>query len=111
MADPQSYRKAVAVTNKRHDLIAIDLQDPFDQKFEAVGLLAIEDPETGDLAWIDTNSRSWRSAFQKKISERKTEFTRALNQAGVDRISVETGQDYTKPLAGFFKERTKRIRH
>jgi uncharacterized protein (DUF58 family) len=111
MADPRTYRRALAVTSKRHDLIAIDLEDPFDEKFEAVGLLAIEDPETDELIWIDTNSRSWRTAFLQKIAERKAEFHHALYQASVDRIPVQNGQDYTKPLAGFFRERSRRIRH
>ncbi|MDX1436895.1 MAG: DUF58 domain-containing protein [Anaerolineales bacterium] len=111
MADPQAYRRALAVTNKRHDLIAIDLQDPFDEKFESVGLLAIEDPETDELIWIDTNDRSWQAAFNQKMADQRAAFFQALNQASVDRISVETGQDYTRPLTLFFKERARRIRH
>ena len=49
IADPESYRVAMATTNRRHDLIAIDLHDPLEQEIGNVGLLAVEDPETGEI--------------------------------------------------------------
>jgi uncharacterized protein (DUF58 family) len=110
IADPKTYRQVMAVTNKRHDLIAIDLHDPFDGNFEPVGLLAIEDPETDEFFWVDTGSRSWQSAFQQRSKDGNHGFFQALAQAKVDHISIQTGQDYTTPLAGFFRERARRIR-
>ncbi len=56
LSDPESYRKELNITNKRHDVIAVDLNDPLEMKMENVGLLALEDPETDDIVWVDTSS-------------------------------------------------------
>ncbi len=111
LAIPDSYRTALAVTNRRHDLIAVDLHDPLEKTMGNVGLLALEDPETGEIVWADTGSKAWRAAFQKRMDALRTNTTRAFRQAGVDRIDVATNQDYVAPLTAFFQERYHRIRH
>ena len=111
LATPDSYRTAMAVTNRRHDLIAVDLHDPLEKTIGNVGLLALEDPETGEIAWADTGSKAWRAAFQQRTDVLRTNTTRTFRQAGVDRIEVATNQDYVAPLTAFFQERYHRIRH
>ncbi len=111
MAHPDSYRTAMAVTNRRHDLIAVELHDPLEQALGNVGLLAIEDPESGEIVWVDTGSKAWRVAFQQRMDSRRAGATRAFRQAGVDRIDVATNQDYVAALTAFFQERYRRIRH
>jgi uncharacterized protein (DUF58 family) len=111
MANPEVYRTAMAVTNRRHDLIAVDLHDPLESSMGSVGLLALEDPETGEVAWVDTASKAWRAAFQQRMEAVRSGTTRAFRQAGVDRIDIATDQDYVAPLTAFFQERYRRIRH
>jgi len=111
MAGPEGYRTAMAVTNRRHDLIAVDLHDPLERTIGNVGLLAMEDPETGEVVWMDTASKSMRSAFQQRMEAERAGTTRTFRQAGVDRIDVATDQDYVAPLTAFFQERYRRIRH
>ncbi len=111
LAAPDSYRTAMAVTNRRHDLIAVDLHDPLEKTMGNVGLLALEDPETGEIVWADTGSKAWRAAFQQRSDALRTNTTRGFRQAGVDRIDVATNQDYVAPLTAFFQERYHRIRH
>ena len=111
LAAPESYRTAMAVTNRRHDLIAVDLHDPLEKTMGNVGLLALEDPETGEIVWADTGSKAWRAAFQQRSDALRTNTTRGFRQAGVDRIDVATNQDYVTPLTAFFQERYHRIRH
>lgn len=111
MANPDSYRTAMAVTNRRHDLVAVDLHDPLESSMGNVGLLAMEDPETGEVVWVDTASKAWRAAFQQRMDAMRAGTTRAFRQAGVDRIDVATNQDYVVPLTAFFQERYRRIRH
>jgi uncharacterized protein (DUF58 family) len=111
MAVPESYRTAMAVTNRRHDLIAVDLHDPLESSMGSVGLLALEDPETGEIAWVDTSSREWSDAFRQRMEAVRSGTTRAFRQAGVDRIDVATDRDYVAPLTAFFQERYRRIRH
>lgn len=111
MADPQSYRQAMAITNRRHDLVAVDLRDPLEATIGDVGLLALEDPETGQIVWVDTGSRSWQAAYQKGVTEQEASKGRVFKQASIDRIDIGTDEDYTGPLTAFFHERARRIRH
>ena len=111
MADPENYRRALSVTNRRHDVIAVDLNDPLDTEIGNVGLLALEDPETGDIVWADTSSRRWQNAYHEQMEKLENNKSRVFRQASVDHIDIHTDQEYTGPLTRFFKERAKRIRH
>jgi uncharacterized protein (DUF58 family) len=109
IAQPDTYKKELAVTNKRHDLIGIDLKDPLESKIGEVGLLALEDPENGEIIWVDTASQSWQRSYAGLEHRTSLEKKRTFQYANVDRISINTNQDYTKPLTRFFNERAKRI--
>ena len=111
LAEPESYRQALAITNRRHDLIAVDLNDPLEKNIKNVGLIALEDPETGEIAWVDTGNSAWREAYRRRLDQLETGKTRAFRQASVDHINIGTDEDYAAPLTGFFSERAKRIRH
>lgn len=110
LAEPQDYRQAMAITNRRHDLIAVDLNDPMEKNIKDVGLIALEDPESGHIAWVDTSNRAWQKAYQERWERLETGKTQAFRQASVDRIDIYTDQDYTVPLTTFFRDRAKRIR-
>src|SRR5512134_2525520 len=62
-ADPQTYRKALNVAGRRHDLVAINLRDPLERNIAPVGLMVLEDAETGELIEVDTADLAWRKAF------------------------------------------------
>jgi len=110
MADPESYRRALSVTNRRHDLIAVDLNDPLDSDIANVGLMAVEDPESGAIEWIDTGNDKWQEAFRARMEALEKEKTRVFRQASVDRIDIDTDVEYTIPLTRFFQDRSKRLR-
>jgi uncharacterized protein (DUF58 family) len=111
LANPESYRRELAVTNRRHDVIAVDLHDPLEENIGDVGLLALEDPETDEIVWVDTGSRAWRTSYRQGVQRLEAHKTRVFTQSSVDRIGIGTDEDYTAPLTGFFKERARRIRH
>jgi len=111
MADPQSYRRQLSVTNRRHDVIAVDLNDPLDDQIGNVGLLAMEDPESGEVVWVDTSSSRWQKAYQQRMQHLEISKMSIFRKANVDRIDVHTNEEYTIPLARFFEERSRRIRH
>ena len=110
MAEPESYQRALSVTNRRHDLIAVDLNDPLDKAIENVGLLALEDPESGAVVWVDTSSGRWQNAYRQRMEQLENGKSRVFRQASVDRIDIHTNQEYTVPLTRFFKERAQRLR-
>ncbi len=111
MADPDSYRRQLSVTNRRHDLIAVDLNDPLDSDIADVGLLVVEDPESGEIAYIDTGNKKWQQAFRRRMDELERDKTRVFRQASVDRIDINTDEEYATALTRFFQDRSKRIRH
>ncbi len=111
MADPAGYKQALSITNKRHDVIAVDLNDPLDTQIGNVGMLALEDPESGDIVWVDTSSRRWQHAYKERMDAFENKKSRVFKQSSVDRIDIHTDEEYTTPLTRFFQERSMRIRH
>ena len=110
IANPANFQKELTVTNKRHDLIGVELSDPLETKIGTVGLLALEDPENGEVIWVDTASNSWQDTFAGLENQHSIQKKKIFQHANVDRISIKTNQNYTLPLTSFFNERAKRIR-
>ena len=110
-ADPQSYRKALNVAGRRHDLVAIDLHDPLERSIAPVGLMVLEDAETGELMEVDTNDPAWRKAFQVRQEQMDENIQHVLNGARVDRINLATPDDFVNALTRFFQNRIRRMAH
>ena len=110
ISDPESYRRTLAITNRRHDLIAMDLNDPLELEIPNVGLLALEDAESGEVTWIDTNQSSWRREFQDRSAQRNILKEQLFLNAQVDRVSITTAEDYANALTHFFNARARRLR-
>ena len=109
LADAESYRQAMLVTNRRHDVVAFDLSDPLEHEIADVGIVALEDAESGSLRWVDTGSREWRREFWEKVARLDEEKNAVFSAAGVDRISVTTERDYVAEVGAFFKNRLRRL--
>ena len=109
LADPESYRQAMLVANRRHDVVAFDLSDPLEREIADVGIIALEDAESGDLRWVDSSSREWRREFREKVARLDEEKNAVFSAARVDRISVTTERDYVAEVGAFFKNRRRRL--
>ena len=109
LTDPQSYRQALFATSRRHDVVAFDLDDPLEREIADVGIIALEDAETGLLRWVDTSSRAWRRTFSDKVAVFAENKKEVFNAAGVDRVNVTTDRDYVAEVATFFKNRLRRL--
>ena len=109
LADPEQYRHALAVTNRRHDVVAMDLHDPMERDIPDVGLLVLEDAETGALRQVDTSSRRWRNEFEAGVRVFEADRNYAFTSSKVDRVGVTTDRDYVADLVTFFKRRSKRM--
>ncbi len=99
----------LAVTNRRHDLVAVTLTDPRETAWPAVGLTALQDAETGATTWVDSSAPAWREAFARQAAARQAARDAVLTRAQVDRIDVTAGEDYVEPLLKFFKLRARRL--
>lgn len=109
-ADLRDLSNLMLVTNRRHDLIALTLSDPRETAWPSVGLVALQDAETGATAWVDSSDPAWRDAFVRHTAARCAALDAAMNRAQVDRISLTVGQDYVGPLLAFFEARARRLR-
>ena len=110
-APADDYRQALFLASRKHDVIAIDLQDALEQEIADVGLLALEDAETGELIWVDTGDRRWRQAFSANVADHEQAKLAGFRKVGVDRIAVDTEHDYVDALDQFFQMRARRQRH
>ena len=109
LADPESYRQAMLVTNRRHDVVAFDLSDPLEHDIVNVGVIALEDAESGQIRWVDTSSREWRREFNDRIARLEAGKRDVLTAAGVDRVSLTTERDYVAEVGAFFRTRRQRL--
>ncbi len=109
LAPPESYERALFITNRRHDVIALDLHDPLETNIADVGLLVLEDAESGELVWVDTSNSAWRAAHVAHLAELQTAKQDNFNRASVDSININTAQDYVTALTVFFQRRTKKL--
>jgi uncharacterized protein (DUF58 family) len=103
--EPARYSKSLSMANRKHDLIAVDLHDPLEDEIADVGMLALEDAETGELLWVDTSDPAWRQLFARRAGEFKAAKRKTIAAAGVDLLQIQTDQDYAKALTIFFQKR------
>ncbi len=108
LADPETFRRSLFVTNRRHDVIAIDLHDPLETQIAPVGLVTLTDAETGAVVQADTTSRVWRRAFVRQVDAHRVAVTETFTRSQVDRIRIATTDDYVAALTTFFKKRARR---
>ncbi|MFQ5791684.1 MAG: DUF58 domain-containing protein [Acidobacteriota bacterium] len=104
------FEKPLRVAAKKHDLIAIFLSDPRESDIPPVGLLEVEDAETGERVLLDTLDRRGLSVFSERVRRRAERQKEALTAMGVDIIDVSTGVPYDRPLQRFFDQRARRLR-
>ena len=104
--DAAALRTELAVLARRHDVVGIRTGDKHDRELPSVGLLTLEDAETGEVVEIDTGERSPARARSPRRSRRPTRaFARSSRDAQVDLLEVDTLKPYLGPLIGFFKSR------
>jgi uncharacterized protein (DUF58 family) len=104
------FEKPLRVAAKKHDLIPIFISDPAEREIQGVGLLELEDAESGRRLLVDTSDRKAMSAFRRLSLERASRMREELGAMGVDVIDVETGVPYDRPLLRFFQMRSRRLR-
>lgn len=104
-----ALRDAVRLAGRRHDLVAIHLHDPREMSLPNVGLLTLEDAETGDLVEIDTGKTRVRQRFERLAESRRLETRRMFRREGIDCLEIDTAKPYLPALLGFFKTRERRM--
>jgi len=102
------FKKPLSLLNRRHDVIAVPVRDRVEIAMPSVGLIEIEDAETGEIMLVDTSSGRFRSQYGASSSRRFDELTSTLRSINVDFISVTTDRPYINDLIAFFHMRHRR---
>ena len=103
--DGNDYYKAMSIASRKHDLTAIQVYDKREATLPNVGLMKVEDGETGAVKWVNTSSASVRNAYKKWWYERQQTMNNTLMRCNVDIASVATDEDYVKSLMALFGKR------
>lgn len=104
--EDRGFSDALKIANKKHDVVALQIQDPAEQVLPNIGLVQIKDAETGEVRWINTSSKSVRQQFAKNRSIQNAELKALLRKSGVDFASIHTNENYVRPLMNLFKQRS-----
>ena len=93
---------------RRHDLIAVQIQDKREMELPNIGFLELEDAETGETILIDTSDQPMRDAFAKGARKGREDTARFFRSAGIGLIQVSTHENYVDPIVRFFHTRDSR---
>ncbi|NVB82147.1 MAG: DUF58 domain-containing protein [Kofleriaceae bacterium] len=104
------WERAMRIAAQRHELVPVVVGDPLEQALPAVGLLVLEDLETGEVVEVDTSSRA-RAEFAKRAKRAAEIRDAALRRINVDVVTVATNEPYVDALVAFFRARAKRMAH
>lgn len=102
-------QKVLAIANKRHDLIAVTLNDPKEVELPDAGLLMLEDAETGKAGLVDSTSPLVRDQYRARAIARQQTRQRLFRRVGMDYVDVWTDKPYSNELVKFFARRRKRM--
>jgi uncharacterized protein (DUF58 family) len=105
----KDFSRVLAVTGRRHDFIAVQIHDEREQVFPNIGIVTLEDSETGEQIEVNTANRGVRSRFSDLAERQQTELLRTLRRNNIDAIALRTGDDYLPALRSFFKQRERRL--
>ena len=102
------FERSLRLTAKKHDLTVIRIVDPAEEELPRVGLIRMQDPETGEIAVINSNSRKFRERWREYGQERESDLGRLFRKAGVDQVLLSTNGPLVEPLTSLFEKRRRR---
>jgi uncharacterized protein (DUF58 family) len=104
-ADHARWEKTLRLVSRRHDVVGISIADQAELEMPSIGMVLIEDPESGELSYVDTSNENVRSLFGAVLTRERMETRRLFRRLGVDEIEVRTDEAYVRPLLAFFRRR------
>lgn len=102
------WERALSLLNKRHEVLAVQLWDPREIDLPDVGLILMEDSETGEQIYVDTHDKGFRQRFTQAAKQRQADLDQVFKRAGVDVLSLSTEEDLVRAIVGFAALRRQR---
>jgi uncharacterized protein (DUF58 family) len=94
--------------NRRHDVVAVQIADPYELELPALGRLVLQDAETGEIVEVNTGDARKRNTFAQRQQKAQTDLARLFRSVGIDAIQLRTDQPYASELGKFFETRERR---
>jgi uncharacterized protein (DUF58 family) len=104
----KGYDATLRQVGRKHDVIACVVQDKAEGEMPDLGLVDLEDSETGQMLTVDTSSPLFRAEYKKQMRKLRDGRDQLLRRAQVDRIDIDTSKDFVDPLIGFFRRRNRK---
>ena len=104
----KNYDRQMKITNRKHDLVNIFINDKFEDDLPNLGLVPMKDAETGEEVLVDTSSKKVRREYQKKREVAKKKLRDDFMRMKIDTIELKTNESYIRPLMTFFRRRMHR---
>lgn len=101
----EAYDKNLKIASSKHDLTAIRIIDPAEEQLPDIGLVQLQNPETGNMGWVDTSSNIVRATYKKDYQNFAAKFKSYCTHSGTDYLDLRVDRSYTKQLLEFFKRR------
>ncbi len=106
---PDALRIPLGIAARRHDVVAIPITDPAESELPSVGLMDVEDMETGEIVSVNTSSARLRAGYREHMQAAQARRDRMFRQLNIDSISLRTDEDFTPRLHEFFQVRARRF--
>ena len=103
------FTRPLTVSARRHDMVALPIVDPAEEELPDVGVILLEDPETGEQIEVDTSRRAITRNYAELSALRSKELTSMFGSRGIDMVSLRTDKDYLPVLRNFFDRRGRRM--
>jgi uncharacterized protein (DUF58 family) len=99
------YEKTLKIAGKKHDITGVRVYDVREEKMTNIGLVAMQDAETGETQWVNTNSKSVRFEYEKYYNEKVNYFKDIFSKCGSGTVNTRVDESYVTKLLGYFKSR------
>ena len=103
-----NLERLLRATSRHHDMVCVPVSDPAERELPNVGLVELEDPETGELVLVDTSSAAVRRRFAATAAEENEELKRFFLKTGIDTLTIATDRPYIDEVRGLFKRRARK---
>jgi uncharacterized protein (DUF58 family) len=107
----QTSAASLKQTNRKHDVVAVQIIDKYELDLPGLGYLVLKDAETGEVVEVNTGDERKRRAFAERQRRAQEELKRIFTSARIDAIQLKAGEPYAGALGRFFETRERRLRH
>ncbi len=104
----EGYATSLKAMSKKHDVVAVVIQDPAEIALPSLGLVDLQDAETGAVLTVDSSSPEFRKAYGAHIQQVRDTREQELRKANIDRVDVVSGEDFMEPLIAYFRKKNAR---